>query len=43
MKENILKTAGEMFLSYGFKSVTMDDIANKLGISKKNYLHSLQQ
>jgi len=29
-----------MFLSYGFKSVTMDDIANKMGISKKTiYTH----
>ncbi len=29
-----------MFLSYGFKSVTMDDIAEKLGISKKTiYTH----
>ena len=27
--------ATEMFLEYGFKSVTMDDIAEKLGISKK--------
>lgn len=29
-----------MFLSFGFKSVTMDDIANKIGISKKTiYTH----
>lgn len=29
-----------MFLNYGFKSVTMDDIAEKLGISKKTiYTH----
>lgn len=35
MKETILKKAGEIFLKYGFKSVTMDDIANELGISKK--------
>lgn len=35
MKEIILKKAGEIFLKYGFKSVTMDDIANDLGISKK--------
>ena len=25
----------EMFLTFGFKSVTMDDIARKLGVSKK--------
>ncbi len=35
MKEKILHTANEMFLNFGFKSVTMDDIAEKLGISKK--------
>ena len=40
MKETILKKAGESFLKYGFKSVTMDDIANDLGISKKTiYKH----
>jgi AcrR family transcriptional regulator len=40
MKETILKKATEMFLSLGFKSVTMDDIANELGISKKTiYQH----
>lgn len=40
MKELILKKAGETFLKYGFKSVTMDDIANDLGISKKTiYKH----
>ena len=35
MKEKIIVKAGEMFLNLGFKSVTMDDIANELGISKK--------
>ncbi|WP_412987795.1 TetR/AcrR family transcriptional regulator [Pontimicrobium sp. IMCC45349] len=35
MKEKITNKAGDMFLSYGFKSVTMDDIANEMGISKK--------
>ena len=35
MKQDILKTAVELFLNYGFKSVTMDDIANAQGISKK--------
>lgn len=40
MNEEILKTAADLFLSYGFKSVTMDDIANALGISKKTiYQH----
>ena len=35
MKEKIIKKAGELFINLGFKSVTMDDIANALGISKK--------
>jgi len=35
MREKILEKAGEMFLNYGFKSITMDDIANEIGISKK--------
>ena len=35
MKEKILHTSNELFLTFGFKSVTMDDIAEKLGISKK--------
>lgn len=35
MEDKILQKAGDMFLSLGFKSVTMDDIANELGISKK--------
>ncbi len=40
MKENILHKATEMFLNLGFKSVTMDDIAQEMGISKKTiYQH----
>ncbi len=35
MKDNIIENASDLFLTYGFKSVTMDDIANKMGISKK--------
>ena len=35
MKEVILKKTGYIFLKLGFKSVTMDDIASELGISKK--------
>lgn len=38
--EKILSTCAEMFLTLGFKSVTMDDITQKLGISKKTlYTH----
>jgi len=35
MKESILKKSGEIFLKFGFKSVTMDEIASEMGISKK--------
>ena len=35
MKEKIIQKAAEMFITLGFKSVTMDDIARELGISKK--------
>jgi len=40
LKDQIIITAAELFISLGFKSVTMDDIANELGISKKTiYSH----
>ena len=40
MRDKILIGASDLFLSYGFKSVTMDDIANKMGMSKKTiYQH----
>lgn len=40
MRENILHNAADLFLTYGFKSVTMDDISNHMGISKKTiYQH----
>lgn len=40
MKEKILDKAADLFLSLGFKSVTMDDIAGEMGISKKTiYAH----
>jgi len=40
MKHKILEKAGEMFINYGFKSITMDDIAKQMGISKKTiYAH----
>ncbi|SIQ09648.1 TetR/AcrR family transcriptional regulator [Maribacter ulvicola] len=35
MKEKIRETASQLFLERGFKSITMDDIANEIGISKK--------
>lgn len=35
MKEKIISKACDMFLKLGFKSITMDDIANEMCISKK--------
>ncbi len=35
VKNKILNGAAALFLKYGFKSITMDDIARELGISKK--------
>ncbi|MFK6999630.1 TetR/AcrR family transcriptional regulator [Flavobacterium oreochromis] len=35
MKNRIISKATDMFLKLGFKSVTMDDIAAEMGISKK--------
>lgn len=35
MKDNIRIKATELFLEHGFKSITMDDIANEMGMSKK--------
>ena len=40
MKDAIINKASEMFMTLGFKSVTMDDIAQEMGISKKTiYTH----
>lgn len=40
LKDNILHKATDLFLNLGFKSVTMDDLAHELGISKKTiYSH----
>ena len=38
-KDRILLKAEELFMQFGIRSVSMDDIANNLGMSKKkNYL-----
>jgi len=40
MREKIINKSAELFLNLGFKSVTMDDIAQEMGISKKTiYVH----
>jgi Transcriptional regulator len=35
IKDRIKQKADELFMRYGIKSITMDEIANQLGISKK--------
>lgn len=35
VKEKILSESEAMFMRYGFKSITMDDVARELGVSKK--------
>ena len=40
VKEYLIDEADKLFCQYGFKSVTMDDIAKHLGMSKKTiYQH----
>jgi AcrR family transcriptional regulator len=38
-RDRILEKAEEMFMRYGFRSVSMDDIATNLGMSKKTLYH----
>ena len=39
-RQKIINKAAELYLKYGIKSVTIDDLANELGISKKTiYQH----
>ena len=35
MRDKIIEKSNELFLNLGFKSVTMDEIASSLGVSKK--------
>jgi len=40
IRQQVLEEAGRLFLQYGFKKATMDDIARQVGISKGAlYLH----
>ena len=39
-KEKIVAGAGELFMRYGVRSVTMDDVAHELGMSKKTLYQS---
>lgn len=42
MKERILDKAIELFFRYGIRTITMDDIARELGISKKTIYQHFQ-
>lgn len=39
MQERIISKAHELFMQYGIRSVSMDEIATQLGISKKTIYH----
>jgi len=39
MDKEIVLSASSLFLQYGYKAVTMDDIAEHMGISKKTIYH----
>lgn len=43
MQEKILETASELFLKYGLRSVTIDDVCGKLRISKKTFYQHFKQ
>ena len=43
MKKKIVDQSIQLFLQYGFKSVTMDDIAKHMGVSKKRFMFTFQQ
>ncbi|WP_259014971.1 TetR/AcrR family transcriptional regulator [Emticicia fluvialis] len=42
IKERILKTAESLFRKFGIRSVSMDDIASELGISKKTIYQNFE-
>jgi len=43
VRQRILLTANELFMKYGFRSVSMDDISRQLGISKKTIYQYYQE
>jgi AcrR family transcriptional regulator len=42
-KEKIIEQAVKLFMAYGVRSVTMDDVARELGMSKKTLYQSFSQ
>jgi len=43
LKENIVNTAAKMFAEYGLRSVSIEDICNKMQISKKTFYNVFEQ
>jgi len=43
LRSNILKTAEKLFVKYGIRSVSIDDICNELHISKKTFYTEFRQ
>ncbi len=43
VRDKILKTASDLFLKYGLRSVSIDDICNELHISKKTFYAHFKQ
>jgi Transcriptional regulator len=43
LKKNIIDTASTMFLEYGLRSISIDDICNKMQISKKTFYTVFEQ
>ena len=43
LQQRVLHKADELFRTYGIRSVTMDDIAKALGISKKTLYQSYSE
>lgn len=43
LKKEILSVSSELFCKYGLKSVSIDDICSKLGISKKTFYNYFKQ
>lgn len=41
VQERILLKSHELFMRYGLRSISLDEIASQLGISKKNHLSML--
>lgn len=40
MKGKVLRKAKELFCQFGYKTITMDEVANQLGVSKKTLYES---